>query len=137
MYQDSKIISFVAGFGDMIVKASRNSFFCKMIIGFVGLIRNIWSDSLIGQIVDSMFDMEVHRSSAAYRVTSRSIMASLSFVSRIFKLEQGISESKYFALINYSRPRKNDNEKVEGGVKAIFKDSFILRNIYEFWKSVD
>jgi len=137
MYQDSKIISFVVGFGDMIDKASRYSFFCKLIMSIVSFLKNTWRDSFIGQIVDSMFNMEAHRNSVTYRVTSKSIMALLRYISRIFKLEQGISESKYFALINYSRPGEEDNQKYESGVKAVFKDSFIMRLIYEFWKNVD
>ncbi|SHI98322.1 hypothetical protein [Lutispora thermophila] len=137
MYQDSKIISFVIGFEDMMAKAGRHSFFCKLIKNFVGFIRNSWRDSFFGQIVDSMFNIEAHRNSTAYKVTSRSIMASLGFISRILSLEQGISESKYFALINYSRPRENKIEEDENRVRAILKDSFIIRHIYEFWNNVD
>ncbi|MGI5999229.1 MAG: hypothetical protein ACOX89_11280 [Lutispora sp.] len=137
MYQDSKIISFVLGFEDMIAKASRHSFFCKLIMGFVDCFKNTWRDSFLGQVVDGMFNMEAHRNSAAYRVTSKAIMASLSYISRIFSLEQGISESKYFALINYSKPKKNSIEEDESGVRAVFKDSFIMRHIFEFWKNVD
>lgn len=137
MYQDSKIISFVIGFGDMIDKASRHSFFCNLTKSFVRSFKNTWRDSFLGQIVDGMFNMEAHRNSSVYRVTSRSIVASLGFISRIFSLEQGISESRYFALINYSRPKKNSIKENESGVRAIFEDSFIMRHIYDFWKNVD
>lgn len=137
MYENSKLISFAVRFADGLERTYRYSYFCKLAKSFCRDFKSIWKDSLIGQIIDGMFNAETHRSSIAYKFMTRPFLASLCFINDKLSLDQGISESKYIAIIKKSSLLKRKTKADESIVKAMLRNSFYVKCMYEFWEGMD
>lgn len=137
MYENSKLINFAVTFADGLERSYRYSYFCKWARSFSRSIKTIWDDSLIGQVIDSMFNIEAHRNSISYMIITKSVLSFFDFVSDKLSLEKGVSESKYVAAIKKISLVKRNIKVDMSLVKAIFKNSFLMRCLYDFWNVVD
>ena len=136
MYDNSKIISFAMNLGDGFEKAYRYSYFCKFTKSIRHSFKNIWSDSVFGQMMSGIFNIETQRNSLSYKLFTQSFLAVTDFFNSKFSLEQGIAESKYINLIKRMKP-SGARAQAKESIAGIVSGSIFMRCLYEFWEGMD
>lgn len=136
MYDNSKIISFAMNLGDGFEKAYRYSYFCKFTKNIKHSFKNTWSDSVFGQMMSGIFNIETQRNSLSYKLFTQSFLAVADFFNSKFSLEQGIAESKYINLIKRMKP-SGIRAQAKESIAGIVSGSIFMRCLYEFWEGMD
>lgn len=137
MYNNSKIISFAMNIVDGFEKAYRYSYFCKFTKNVRHSFKGIWSDSVFGQIISNIFNIETQRNSVSHKFLTQPFLALTNFLNSKLSLEQGIAESKYTNLIKKMKLSGRRTEARESKAGTVFGNSIFIRCMYEFWEGMD
>lgn len=131
MRDSSKILFIISDFANKIEKAYQNSQFLRL----CKKTKEIWQHSITGKILSGFFDYDVQNNSLFLKciksTASRFVMGTANF----FSFKEAIGNSKYIKVIN--RLTSNINFNKMKGFKTVFKNSFFINTISEYWEAMD
>ncbi|NLN47577.1 MAG: hypothetical protein GX154_00425 [Clostridiales bacterium] len=131
MKDTSKILLAISYFADKMEKAYQNSLFLKL----CKKINEIWQHSTSGKIISGFFSYDMQNNSLFYKTVKSVVNRSARGIAGFFSVKEAISNSEYIKGVN--RLFLNISFNKMHGIKTVFKNSFFINIIYEYWTTVD
>ena len=131
MRDTSKILLAISYFADKMEKAYQSSLFLKL----CKKANIIWQHSTSGKIISGFLSYDIQNNSLFYNTVKSVANRSARGIADFFSVKEAINNSKYIKAIN--RLFSNISSNRMHGIKTVFKNSFFINTIYEYWTTVD